>query len=46
MQQKQILEDLTLLIVKNHFPLQFVEISWLKKFSMHLCPKIVFPSRK
>jgi hypothetical protein len=43
-QQKQSLEDLTLLIVKNHLPLQLVESSWLKRFSMHLCPKIIFPS--
>ncbi len=35
-----------LLIVKNHFPLQFVESSWLKRFYMHLCPRIVFPSMK
>jgi hypothetical protein len=44
--QKQILEDLTLLIIENHFLLQFVESSWLKRFSMHLCPIIVFPSKK
>jgi len=37
-QQKQFLEDLTFLIVKNHFFLQFVESSWLKRFRMHLCP--------
>jgi hypothetical protein len=30
-QQKQFVEDLTLLIIKNHLPLQFVESSWLKK---------------
>jgi len=23
-----------------------VESSWLKRFNMHLCPRIVFPSRK
>jgi hypothetical protein len=45
-QQKQFLEDLTFLIVKNHISLQFVENSWLKKFSIHLCFRIVFPSRK
>jgi hypothetical protein len=44
-QQKQFLEDLILLIVKNHLPLQFVKLSWLKRFNMHLCPIIVFPSR-
>jgi hypothetical protein len=45
-QQKQILEDLGLLIIKNHLPLQFVENIWLKRFSMQLCPKIGFSSRK
>jgi hypothetical protein len=40
-QQKQFLKDLSLLIVENHFPLQFVESIWLKRFSMHLCPKII-----
>jgi hypothetical protein len=39
-------EDLGFLIVKNHIPLQFVESSWLKRLSMHLCPRIVFLSRK
>jgi hypothetical protein len=34
------------LIVKNHIPLQFIESSWLKRLSMHLCPRIVFLSRK
>jgi len=43
-QPKQFLEDLSFLIVKNHLPLQFVESSWLKRFSMHLGPRIVFPS--
>ncbi len=41
-QQKKFWEDLGLLIVKNHLLLQFVENSWLKKFSMHLCPRILF----
>jgi hypothetical protein len=45
-QQKQFLKDLIILIVKSHLPLQFVESSWLKRFSMHLCPRIVFPSKK
>jgi hypothetical protein len=42
MQQKQILEDLTLLIVKNHLLLQFVEGGWLKRFTMHCVPKLFF----
>jgi hypothetical protein len=45
-QQKQNLEDLGFLIVTNHLPLQFVENSWLKKFNMHLCPRIIFLFRK
>jgi hypothetical protein len=40
------LKDLILLIVKNHLPLQFVQSNWFKIFNMHLCPKIVFLSRK
>jgi hypothetical protein len=44
--QKYFLKDLTFLIVKNHLPLQFVKGSWLKRFNMHLCPIIVFPSKK
>ncbi len=45
MQQKQFLQDLALLVIKNHFPIQFVESNWLKCFIMHICPKIVFPSK-
>jgi hypothetical protein len=40
------LEDLALLIIKNHLPTQFVENAWLKRFEMHLCPRLLFPSRK
>jgi hypothetical protein len=45
-QQKQFLQDLALLVVKNHLPIQFVESTWLKRLVMHLCPRVVFPSRK
>jgi hypothetical protein len=45
-QQKQLLQDLALLIVKNHLPIQFVESTWLKCLVMHLSPRVVFPSRK
>jgi hypothetical protein len=45
-QQKQFFKDLGLLIIKNHLPLQFVENSWLKRFSMHLCPNFDFLSIK
>jgi hypothetical protein len=44
MQQKQFLQDLALLVGKNHLPIQFVESIWLKCFVMHLCPRVVFPS--
>jgi hypothetical protein len=40
------LEDLGLLVVKNHLPLQFVENVWLKCFDMHLCSSVIFPSKK
>jgi hypothetical protein len=43
--KEQFLEDLTLLIVKNHLPLQFVKSNWIKRFSMHLRPIIVFLSK-
>ncbi len=45
-QQKNFLQDLAFLVVKNHFPIQFVESTWLKHLVMHLCPRVVFPSRK
>jgi hypothetical protein len=45
-QQKQFLQDLALLVVKNHLLIQFVESIWLKHLIMHLCPRIVFLSRK
>jgi hypothetical protein len=44
-QQKQFLQDLALLVGKNHHPIQFVESIWLKYLVMHLCPKVVFPSK-
>jgi hypothetical protein len=31
---------------QNHLPLQYVENSWLKRFNMHLCPIIIYVSRK
>jgi hypothetical protein len=42
--QKHFLEDLGLLIIKNHLLLQFVENIWSKQFSMHLCPRLFFLS--
>jgi hypothetical protein len=46
MQQKQFLEDLALLIVKNHLLVHFLESQWLKQFVLQLNPSIVFPSKK
>jgi hypothetical protein len=45
-QQKDFLQDLGLLIVKNNLPLQFVENVWFKHLILHLSFKVVFPSRK
>ncbi len=45
-QQKQFLEDLTLLIVKSHLLVHFLESLWLKRFVLQLNPHIVFPSIK
>jgi len=45
-QQKQFLEDLTLLIVKNHLLVHFLESPWLKQFALQLNPCIVFPPKK
>ncbi len=39
-------ENLALLIVKNHLPLQFVESVWLKCLMLQLCPHVQFPSQK
>jgi hypothetical protein len=44
--QKEFLEDLGLLIVKNNLPIQFMESMWLKRLIMHLCPKLNFPSKR
>jgi hypothetical protein len=45
-QQKQFLKDLALLVVKFHLLIQFVDNTWLKHLALHLCPRVVFPSRK
>jgi hypothetical protein len=46
MQQKDFLQDLGLLNVKNNVPLQFVESVWSKHLILHLCPRAVFLFRK
>jgi hypothetical protein len=44
--QKEFLEHLGLLIVKNNLPIQFMESMWLKRLILCLCPKLSFLSRK
>ncbi len=39
-------ENLGLLIVKNHLPLQFMENVWLKRLVLQLCPHVQFHSQK
>ncbi len=45
-QQKDFLQDLGLLIVKNNLPLRFVESVWFKCLILHLSPRVMFPFRK
>jgi hypothetical protein len=45
-EQKMFVENLTLLIVKNHLPLQFVKSVWLKHLVLQLCPFVHLPSQK
>jgi hypothetical protein len=40
------IEDISMLIVKNHLPMQFVESLWMKHLCLHLCSRFVFPSIK
>jgi hypothetical protein len=37
--QKDPLEELGLLIVKNNLPIQFIENIQLKWLALHICPK-------
>jgi hypothetical protein len=46
MHQKQFLEDFTFLIIKNHLPMHLVESQWLKRFNIHLCPRVVLLFKK
>jgi hypothetical protein len=39
-------EDLILLILKNHLPMHFFESPWSKRFSLQLCPKVILASKK
>jgi hypothetical protein len=36
-QQKDFLQDLSLLIIKDHLPMQFVKTIWMKCLALHLC---------
>jgi hypothetical protein len=40
------LEDLVLSISKNHLSMHHIESQWLKRFNLHLCPRVVLISRK
>jgi len=44
--KKMFVENLALLIVKNHLALQFVENVWLKHLVLQLCPHVQFPFQK
>ncbi len=46
MHEKKIVENLGLLIVKNHLPIQFVDSIWLKRLVMQLYLDVVFLPRK
>ncbi len=45
-EQKMFVENLTLLIMKNHLFLQFLESVWLKCLMLQLCLCVQFPFRK
>jgi hypothetical protein len=40
------IEDMGMLIVKNHLPMQFVESLWMKCLCLHLCSKICLSFHK
>jgi hypothetical protein len=40
------LEDLVLLVGKNYFSMHHVESQLLKRFNLHLCPKVILFFRK
>jgi hypothetical protein len=44
--EKKIVENLGLIIVKNHLPIQFVDSIWLKCLVLQLYLYVVFLSRK
>jgi hypothetical protein len=45
-QQKEFDENLSLLIIKNNLAIQFVESIWFRILSLHLCPRLNFPSKR
>jgi len=44
--QKELFEDLGLLIVKYNLLIYFVENMWLKRLIFHFYPKLNFPSKR
>jgi hypothetical protein len=40
---KEFLKDLGFFIIKNNFPIQFVENIWLNHLALYLCAKLNFP---
>jgi hypothetical protein len=46
MEYKLFFEDMGLLIVKNHLPIQSIENMWMKCSCLHLCPRLGFPFKK
>jgi hypothetical protein len=44
--QKQVLENLGLLVGKNKLPMLFVDSMWLKHLVLHICPRVNFPPKK
>jgi deoxycytidylate deaminase len=45
-QQKQFLQNIGLLVVKNFHPIQFEKNAWFRCLVMHLCSRVLFSLRK
>jgi hypothetical protein len=43
---KTFLEDMGLLIIKNHLSMQFVKSMRMKHLCLHLCQRLIFPPKK
>jgi len=44
--KKTFVENLGLLVIKNHLPIQFVESIWLNNLVIQLCLRIVLPTKE